>query len=425
MAYPLFLARWLARTGLARFLPGMHKRAEGGTAFLHYYSDRVLSAPRPLLERSAPLIHGAPPDTIDLCQGTPRFDAAPTSSSKVSADRRGWPSPWGLPELRAAVADHLHHAQQLSANPDDEILITAGALGAFHTVLDTFLNRGDRVVLLDPTSPLFPLALHTRRARLRWLPTTMDNGRLRVRLADVATALRGARLLVLCSPGNPTGGILAPEDLEQIAWWAERHDVLIYSDEVFHRFHYEHDLVSIGSLPRAAARTLTAGSLSKSHALTSLRVGWLSGHRHLIRPCVLTAVLRTPFVPTLCQQLALTVLRQRIEAVDPLCEEYARRRRYAYERLRSLGLHPAWPAGGLFFWVPVPENRSGRVFAEDLLREKKVQVAPGDLFGPSGVNHVRISYALEDGRLREGLNRVSEFLCSATTPLPLATAEAA
>src|SRR5262249_18562989 len=132
---------------------------------------------------------------------------------------------------------------------------------------------------------------------------------LRFRLDQLAARLRGARLLVVNSPANPTGGVLAPEDLEQIAWWAQRRDVLVLSDEVFSSFREDNTLVSLASLPTARRRTLVVGSVSKSHALAAARVGWLAAHRHLLRPCLAAAALREPFVSTVAQQMALTALR--------------------------------------------------------------------------------------------------------------------
>src|SRR5262249_38967447 len=155
--YPLFLARLLARTGLARYLPGVQRLTDGGADFLRYYSDRVLAAPRAELARAAVLTEPLPPDAIDLSLGTPHLDLK-TSTPRVPAERRGWPPPAGLPELRAAVAERLLVEHQLAVSPTDEVLVTHGAAGAFHAALDAFVNPGDRVVLLDPTSPLFPLA---------------------------------------------------------------------------------------------------------------------------------------------------------------------------------------------------------------------------------------------------------------------------
>lgn len=411
MAYPLFLAKLLIRSGLARYLPGVQRLTDGGGAFLRYYSDRVLAAPYAELRQAAAFWELNGPDLIDLAQGTPRFDLVPSGSTKLPADRRGWPPPWGLPELRETVAEKLLAEQQLAVSPNDEVLITHGVAGALSVVLDAFVNAGDRVVLFDPTSPLYPFTLRQRRARIRWIPTWMENGRLRFRLDHLAQALQRARLIVVASPANPTGGVLAAEDLEQIAWWANQRDVLILSDEVFARYRYEGISPSLGTLPKARRRTLTAGSVSKGHALASARVGWLAGYRHLVRPCALTALLQTPFVPTLCQHLAWTALRQNTDTFEPIRAAFAARRRYTYERLQALGFQPAWPAGAFFFWVPVWElGLNGQEFAAGLLRAQNVLVSPGDPFGPSGPGYVRLSYATEDGRLREGLSRLAEFL---------------
>ena len=132
--------------------------------------------------------------------------------------------------------------------------------------------------------------------------------------------------------------------------------------------------------------------------------------------------------PTLCQQIALAALRQGDEAFASIRKEFESRRRYTYERLQAMGLKPVWPAGPFFVWLPIHElgpphpalspgargegvrGLSGIVFARKLLQAKRVLVSPGEFFGPSGAGHVRISYAADDGRLREGLTRLAEFV---------------
>jgi aspartate/methionine/tyrosine aminotransferase len=411
VAYPFFLTKLLVRSGLARFLPAARRAADGGVTFLRYYSDRVLTAPHEEVAAAAARLERHAPDAIDLALGAPHFDLVPSASTKLPAERRGWPPPWGLSDLRAAVAEHLRTEQGLALNSFEEVLITNGAAGAFHAVAEAFVNPGDPVVLFDPASPLHVLGLRHRRARLRWVPTWLEDGRTRFRLDGLARALHRARLLVLASPTNPTGGVLAPEDLEQVAWWAAKRDVLVCSDQVFSRYVYDEPNLDIGSLPAARGRTLTLGSLSKGHALAAVRVGWLAGHWHLVRPCALVAGLHAPFVPTVCQQIALIALRQGADAFASVRAEFRARRQYAFERLRAMGLKPDWPAGAFFFWVPVRElGLSGREFADHLLQARRVHVTPGDFFGPSGAGHVRLSYAIEDGRLREGLSRLAEFV---------------
>jgi aspartate/methionine/tyrosine aminotransferase len=416
VAYPFFLARLLVRSGIARWLPAAKQWTKGGTGVLHHYSDQVLAAPYAELSAFGEFreVHG--PDTIDLALGSPRFDLVPSGTTKLPAERRGWPPATGLAELRDAVAAKLAAEQQVTVDAGDEVLITQGAAGAVSVVLDTFVNARDRVVVLAPTSPLYALALKHRRARLRWVSSWTENGRLRFRLDQFARAVRGARLVIVNSPANPTGGVLAPEDLEQIAWWAERRDALILSDEVFAAYHYQGQAPSIGALPRARRRTLVAGSVSKEYALASARVGWLAGHRHLLRPCTLVNALHTPFVPTLCQQIALSVLQQGSGAFAAIRTQFSSRRRYAFERLQTMGLRPEWPEGTFFLWVGLNgPTADGRAFARQLLHEQKVLVSPGDVFGPGGADHIRISYAMEDGRLREGLSRIAQFVADKRT----------
>lgn len=413
MQTPLFLLKILIHTGLARWLPSL-RHCRDDAEFLRYYSNRLLASPLRELERFAAEQNAPGAEVIDLAHGSPRFDCLPSLTTKLPEDRRGWPPLHGYAELRAAVAEKPHTETGLDFHADAEILVTAGATGALQTVLDAFVNRGDRVVLFDPCSPLYPLLVRTRQARVHWLATWMENGRTRFRLDRLARALRGARLLVLNSPANPTGGTINAEDLEQILWWAERNDTLLVSDDSYAGYPQDGPLPNLATLPCARRRTLIIGSVSKRYALASARVGWLAAHRSLLRPCQLTAALRSPFVPAVSQQIALAALRSDPRQFEPIRDQLDSRRRYVFERLRAMDLNAAWPAGGFFFWVPVwSKGFSGQRFAEGLLNQCRVRVSPGDLYGPSGIGYVRLCYALDDGRVQEGLNRLEHYLQTA------------
>jgi aspartate/methionine/tyrosine aminotransferase len=158
---------------------------------------------------------------------------------------------------------------------------------------------------------------------------------------------------------------------------------------------------------------LTDGSVSQSHGLRSIRVGWLTGPRHLVKACALTAALSGPYVPAVCQRAAVRVLEAGDDAFGRVREQFRDRGRYVLDRLRGMGLEPSSPAGGFFVWVPVsPPGPDGRTFADGLLKEHGVRVGPGSVFGPSGGGHVRISFAAEDGRLREGLSRLAKYVAT-------------
>jgi aspartate/methionine/tyrosine aminotransferase len=409
VAESLFWKKLLIRSGIAKFLPSVRRRLAGGERFLRYYSDRVLNAPLEELLDDALFPDVQAPDAINLALGAPRCDL-PLGALRGVNDRRAL-SVWGIPELRQEIAEQYKLDHGPAVDPADEVLVTHGAAGAFTVALDTFVNPKARVVLFDPTSPIYRIGLKHRRATIVWVPTWVEDGNVRLAMDAFGKAMRGARMLVLCDPVNPTGAVFAGEDLEQIAFWAKKFDVLVYQDESFGRYRYDDDGIRLAGLPHAENRVITAGSVSKTFGLSAARIGWLAGCKHLIRPCAVTAALNAPFVSPLCQQLALTALRSGDARAAALRDEFAGRRRYVFERLQSVGLEPALPAGAFFFWVPVePLGLSGREFARQLLAAKRVLVNPGEPFGPSGRYYVRLSYAAEDGRLREGLSRLIGFV---------------
>jgi aspartate/methionine/tyrosine aminotransferase len=423
VALPLWLTKLLIRTRLAGWTPRARRLADGGTAYLRYYSDRVLTAPVEELTDSA-IVPDAPAfDVLDLNQPTPDAPPARGAVSVGRTDARSAPGrvPVTLPELRAAVADRYRDAGRVLPS-DADVFATHGATGAFAAALDAFVNPGDRVVMFDPCSPLFALGAKSRHAKVRWIPTWVEDGRCRYIAAEFEKAMRGAKMLVVSDPGTPAGGCLSNEDLEHIAWIAGGYGVLVYLDESFSAFRYGERPRALAAMPGADRVTLTAGSVSQEFGQPGVRVGWLAGPRHLVRACQLTANLSAPYVPPVCQQAAARLLSERPSA--EVRERFAAKRRYAFDRLRAMGFEPELPGGGYSIWLPVSSlGLDGRAFAERLLKEERVMVGPGVAFGPSGAGHVRVSFAADDGRLREGLNRMAAFVARLKTPAPLPPSE--
>lgn len=422
MALPLWLKKLLVRTRLAGLFPTARRLTDGGTAYLKYFSDQVLAGPAEELLDPAYFPGPCGPDVLDLNQPAPRCDSA--VSLPKTTDRGSNPPPWGLAELRNTIADLHVRRDGRAVDPDREVFVTHGATGAYAAAMGALVNPGDRVVLFDPCSPLFSLGAKSRRATIRWVPTWNEDGRIRFPLRAFEKAVRGAKLLVLADPANPTGACLAAEDFEYIAWLAAGYDVLVYVDESFTRFRYDGRGRSLAVLPGAERRVLTAGSVSQGYGLGSARVGWLAGPRPLIRACALTGCLSAPYVPAVCQRLAARVLAEPEADFTPVLEQLRNRRQYVADRLRAAGLEPEWPGGGYFLWVPVtPVELDGRTFAERLLKEYKVLVGPGCAFGPSGAGHIRVSFAGDDGRLREGLARLAAFVHGLRNPSPAVPTE--
>ncbi len=409
---PFTLTKLLVRSGVARYLPAAQRLAGPDAAgHLHYFSDKVLAAPVTLLRDPATFPDGPGADGIHLNRAAPRF-ASPLSAGRPIVDRLGNPPPWGLPALRRVIAERAG----MSPHPRDEVFVTHGATAAFAATLDAFVNPGDRVVLFAPCSPLFRVGAASRRARVRWVPTAVDDrGGLTCDPRALARAMRGAKLVVLADPGNPTGAGFAEATADQLAWAANKFDVLVYADETFARFRPDGATSEVVNRPNLQHRTLVAGSVSAGFGLASARVGWVRGPGPLVGAVALTASLNAPFVPAVCQQLAARELEADDDLFGPVREEVNARRRFAADRLSTMGLPAATPAAGLFFWVDVRRTGlDGRAFAERLMRAERVLVGPGAAFGPGGEGFVRVSVAEEDGRLREGLTRMARFAATLT-----------
>src|SRR5262245_25783991 len=302
-----FWRKLLVRTWLARLIPSLRHAMAGGEDYLRFYSDRTLAIPLTQLTDDTLMPGVTTPDSINLALGAPRCEM-PTGLGRGVHDQRPG-CEWGDMELRSELAAQFQLDHGPEHDPANEVFITHGASGAFAAAIDAFVNPGDRVVLFAPTSPIFRIGLLHRRASIRWVPTWSDGGRVRFAMDAFAKAMRSAKLLVLADPANPTGCVFAPEDLEQIAFWANKHDALIYQDASFDRWRADPARARLASLPYAEGRIVTAGSFAKSHGLTAARVGWLCGYRHLVRPCAAAAMLSAPFVPPLCQQVALQAMR--------------------------------------------------------------------------------------------------------------------
>lgn len=422
MAIPLRLAKSLIRTGVAQRMPSIRKLLGGGVDYLHYYSDALLMAPNTEVAATEALFAQRGPDCVDLSLGAPQFEAMRPAAHaaprpRLDGDQRGlergpYPPPAGLPELRAAVAEKLRHENAVDFSPQREVVITSGVCQAISMVLDTFVNPGDAVVLFDPSFMLYHYALRWQRARIRWVPTHVADGEIHFDPARLRRAMRGAKLVMVNTPSNPTGGVFSTASLECIADLARRYDALIFSDEVYERFLYDgRRFVSIGSLPAAQRRTITANSFSKSHSMASLRVGYLAAHEYLMRPIMGGQFVRYPFVSTPCQHIALEALREPDDEFAPVLREFDRRRRWAYRELVAMGCEAARPAGAFYLWVDIsPFARSGMEFAQRLLDEHDVLVFPGDGFGPSGQQRVRLSFACAPEQFEEGLRRIARLV---------------
>jgi aminotransferase len=410
MPIPARLAKLLIRTGLVGLHPGVRKLMGDGLSFLKYYSSRVLEAPNEDLKRTQEAMDVG--SAIDLCLGAPSLiPELREHLLNLIEEAHGYPPVAGSLDLRRAFADKLRRENAMSVDPVKELVVTNGVGQGLGLFLDTFLDPGEAVAMFDPCYFMYRLAAQHRRQRVRLIPTTLEDGCTKFDERALAKALKGARAILINSPNNPTGGVFTDADLERIAYWCKRRDVLIFSDEVYEHFHYGDRPATIAALPDAARRTISAFSFSKTYGMAAYRIGMIAGDQWLVRPMIVSMLASAPFVPTVIQRLAQTALTIPTEALNRRREEFRRRRDRATSILQRWGRTTDPPGGAFYCWIPI-HNLS--MAAHDLCVELKkrtgVAVMPGESLASDGKNFIRLSFAEAPGVWEEGFQRVARAL---------------
>ena len=317
----------------------------------------------------------------------------------------------GLPELREAIARYLSGRVGVSYRPSDQVLVTVGVSEALDLALRAILEPGDEVIVVEPAYVSYsPCVLFAGGVPVP-LPTHAENGFVPQAEELEARITPRTRAVMLNSPNNPTGAAYPREALRALADVAERHDLLVISDEVYERLSFDAPHVSIASLPSMAERTLLLNGFSKAYAMTGWRLGYACGPEPLI-----AAMTKIHQYTALCasrtaQEAGIEALRHAERDVEAMVDDYDARRRLITNGLNRIGLPCHLPEGAFYVFPSIaPTGLSTEEFTERLLMDGRVAVVPGDAFGASGEGHVRISYAYAVPQIEEALERIDRFL---------------
>ncbi|EMA55487.1 MULTISPECIES: pyridoxal phosphate-dependent aminotransferase [Halococcus] len=352
-------------------------------------------------------------DVISLGVGEPDF-TAPWSAREAAIDslergRTSYTANRGMAELREAIATNVDEQYSLDYDPDEEIIVTAGASEAIDVAFRALLDPGDRVAVAQPAYISYvPGVIFAGGEPLRVPTREEDAFKLTPEVLDAHDAGE-ADMLVLCYPNNPTGAIMTREELAPIAAFAREHDLTVLSDEIYAELTYGRDHTSIATLPGMRERTIVFNGFSKAYAMTGLRLGYALAPPETIRAMNRIHQYSLLSAPTTAQYAALDALEHADNAVAEMCTQYDRRRRFVLSRFEEMGID-CFEAEGAFYVFPESPWPDAEAFAEALLDETGVAVVPGDVFGAGGEGHLRVSYAtgLED--LREAMARIEAFV---------------
>lgn len=354
------------------------------------------------------------PDVISLGVGEPDFM---TPSHIRDAGQRsvdfftGYTSNPGMIELRTALSEHLYRLYGVHYDPEHELLITVGASEALQNAALALLDPGDEVVMPEPCFVAYPACVIFASARPVNVPTSADDAFQVTGSALEAAITPKTRAILIGYPSNPTGAVMQRERLLEVADIAERHDLLVFSDEIYDRLVYGVEHTCFAALPNMRERTVLMGGFSKAYAMTGWRLGWVAAPADLLAAISKVHQYAIMSAPTMSQYAGLEALRCGEESVTAMVSEYDRRRQVIVAGLNTIGLPTFEPQGAFYAFPHIGHlNLSSEEFVERLLLEEQVAVIPGDAFGPSGAGYVRACYATSMDKIEDALERIERFV---------------
>jgi arginine:pyruvate transaminase len=316
----------------------------------------------------------------------------------------------GTPALRDAVARRVTERTGRKTTRDN-VLITPGGQAALFAAHVACCNAGDTALYIDPYYATYPGTLRSAGARARSVAARAEDAFQPSADAIAHAAADGAVSLLINSPNNPTGVVYSPETLSGIANVCRAHDLWLISDEVYDTQVWEGEHFSPRALPGMAARTLVVGSMSKSHAMTGSRCGWIVGPEDAVGHLIDLATCTTYGVPGYIQDASTFALAQGPGFEQEIAAPFARRRMAAKKVLAAQSVVQAVPAqGAMYLMLDVRATRlSGEAFANALLDAHHIAVMPGESFGAAAAGHVRVAMTLDDTRFIAALSTLCRF----------------
>lgn len=356
------------------------------------------------------------PGIIKLTLGAPDFDTPDhIKEAAIQALHDGKtsyaPTP-GLPHLLEAISGYLEKKYQLTYQPETEIIATIGASQALATALQAIINPGDIILIQGPDFSLYDTMIELAGGKIVTIDSTEDQfilnpDKLAHTLEQYGEQVKG---IILNYPNNPTGATLTKEQAQAITSVLKKHDIFVISDEVYSELVYEGEHVSIASyLPQ---QTLLVNGVSKSHAMTGWRMGYLCAPAALMEHIVKVHQHMVTTTPTFVQEGVVEALTKGFDDAEAMKKEYLQRRNLVFERMTEYGFTIAKPNGAFYIFAKIPDhlNQDDVQFCLDLAQEGKVSLIPGSFFGEAGRGYVRVSYAASLENISEALNRIKDFV---------------
>jgi aspartate aminotransferase len=357
----------------------------------------------------------AMPGALKLCYGesdlpTPDFICR-AAADALSAGHTFYTHTAGYSALREAVAAKVLDLHGLAYRPS-EIMCTVGASMAIFTAIRACVGRDDNAVVISPAYAIFANAARLCGGEPREVPLARDGPRFCLDVDRVRRAIDSkTRMLIVNSPSNPTGWVATVNEQRALYELAERHDLMILADEVYERLVFDRPIApSFACVAADRDRVVVVNSFSKTYNMTGWRLGWAQGSEPFIRLMYTAAEFITSNPAAMVQQAGIAALRDGEPFIEELRAKYAARRAQVVEALGAVPRVSLPEPAGAFYAFPQIEGLSdSTAFADRLLRETGVALAPGAAFGEGGEGYVRLCFAASESVLSQALDRLRAF----------------
>ena len=355
-------------------------------------------------------------DIVHLEIGQPDFETPEhISQSACDAIKSGitqYSPSQGELQLRQEIANHVKKYKNVDTNPEEIVVVPGGKPVMFYAML-ALVNPGDEVLYPNPGFPIYESLINFTGGKAVPVPVLQEN-KFKYKAEQIESLITDkTKLLIINSPGNPTGGVMEEEDIRAIAEVLKRHpNVFVLSDEIYDRLcHGTAKPFSIASVPEMKDRTIVLDGFSKPYSMTGWRIGYGIMNKEIAKAMTVLMVNSNSCVAAFTQQAALEALRGSQDIVNTMNAAYKERLEYVVSELNKIdGITCLMPQGSFYAFPSVKALcEDDKVFQKRLLEEGGVAVLPGSSFGIYGKGHVRISAATSMEVLKEAVKRISSF----------------
>ena len=356
------------------------------------------------------------PDILKLTLGEPDFNTPEhvkeAGTAAIENNFSHYTGMSGLPDVRQAANQFLEKKYHLSYDWQSEILVTVGGTEAISASLLAILEAGDKVLMPSPIYPGYEPVITLAGAEPVYIDTSANGFVLAPEALEAALQEHGAEVkaVILNYPSNPTGVTYSRAEVKALADVLQKYPVFVISDEIYSELTYDVEHVSIAEYLRE--QTILINGLSKSHAMTSWRIGFIFAPQELTKEIIKVHQYLVTAAATVSQKAAVQALVEGIDDAQVMKKEYLARRDFVYDKMTSFGFDVAKPSGAFYIFAKIPANciQDSMEFCVDLAQTEALAVIPGIAFGVAGEGYIRISYAASMERLVEAMNRMERYV---------------